>query len=321
MNREYTARMNRVVNYIDRNICRELTLDEIADEASFSKYHFHRIFSSITGEPLSKYIQRLRLERAASDIAANSDTPITEIALKYMFSGSAVFSRIFRSRFGMSPSEWRDGGYIEYSKKSKLQSSRYQQLSKESKEISIQHDYTDIRKKTWRISMKSQKTNLDYSVEVRKIGKKNLAYVRHTGPYAGNSDLFQELFTKLMKWAGPRNLFIPGETEMLTIYHDSPEITDEEKLRLSACITVPEGTETAGEIGYMTLEEGEYAVAEFKINVEEYGEAWNSLCGDWLSESGYQFDDGYCYELYLNDPEKDPEQKHHIAIHIPVKPL
>ena len=229
MNSEYAARMNRVVNYIDTNICRELTLDEIAGKADFSKYHFHRIFSSVTGEPLSKYIQRLRLERAASEIASNKDAAITDIALKYMFSGSAVFSRIFRARFGMSPSEWRDGGYIEYSKKSKLQSSRYQQLSKESKEISVRHDYTDIRNKFWRISMKSQKTNLDYSVEVKKIGKKSLAYVRNTGPYAGNTDLFQSLFTKLMKWAGPRNLFIPGKTEMLTIYHDSPEITDEEK--------------------------------------------------------------------------------------------
>ena len=67
MNREYAKRINRVLSYIDRNICSELSLDEIAEEALFSKYHFHRIFSSVMEEPLSKYIQRLRLEKAAAD--------------------------------------------------------------------------------------------------------------------------------------------------------------------------------------------------------------------------------------------------------------
>lgn len=157
MNKEYASRINRVLSYIDENICTELTLDELAEQAFFSKYHFHRIFSSIMEESLSKYIQRLRLEKAAAEIASYNDASITEIALKYMFSGSAVFSRIFKNRFGMSPSAWRDGGSIEYSKNSKLQSSRYQQHSKESKELSIEHDYTDIRTKKWRISMKSEK--------------------------------------------------------------------------------------------------------------------------------------------------------------------
>ena len=321
MKKEYKARINRAFNYIDKNICSDLTLEEIADQANFSKYHFHRIFSSATGEPLSRYIQRIRTEKAAGEIALNRDTPITEIAYKYMFSSSAVFSRVFRTRFGMSPSEWRDGGYIEYSKNSKLQSNRYQQLSKECKDLTVNPDYSDTRLKKWSVSMKSEKTNLEYSVIVRQMEKKHLAYVRHTGPYAGDSELFDSLFTKLFKWASARNLLNFGETETLTIYHDSPDITDEDKLRISACITVPEGTETEGEIGYMALEKGEYAVAEFKIDVSQYGDAWNTVCGDWLPESGYQCSDGPCYELYLNDPREDPEGRHHIAIHIPVKPL
>ena len=321
MNKEYSSRINRALNHIEKNLSREITLEEIAEKALFSKYHFHRIFSSIMGESLFRYIQRLRIEKAAAEIAADKDTPITDIAMKYMFSSSAVFSRAFKTRFDMSPSEWRDGGSREYSKNSKLQSSRYQQLSKECKELSLKADYTDIRSKKWRVSMKSEKTNLDYYVEVKEIDEKHLAYVRHIGPYAGNSELFKMLFTKLMKWAGPRNLFIPGKTEFLTIYHDSPEITEEEKLRISTCITVPEGTDTDGEIGHMDIKKGLYAIAEFRIDVSEYGDAWNTFCGDWLPESGYQCADGPCYELYLNEADKDPEGKHHIAIHMPVKPL
>lgn len=108
---------------------------------------------------------------------------------------------------------------------------------------------------------------------------------------------------------------------MLTIYHDSPEITEEEKLRISVCMTVPEGTETEGDIGSMKLPAGRYAVAEFNIDMEQYGDAWNTLFAGWLPESGYQCADGPCYELYLNDPGEDPEGKHRIAIHLPVQPL
>ena len=81
MNSEYARLINRVLSYIDRNICTELTLEEIAEQTLFSKYHFLRIFSSVIGEPLSKYIQRLRLEKAASEIESDKDIPITEIAL------------------------------------------------------------------------------------------------------------------------------------------------------------------------------------------------------------------------------------------------
>ncbi len=319
--KEYLVRLNRVTDYIDANLTEDLDLEKIASVASFSKYHFHRIFSSITGEPLGQYIQRLRLEKAAGEVGSRKDVPITEIAMNYNFSSSAVFSRSFRERFGMSPSEWRRGGWKEHSKGCKLQSSRYQQISNSNKAVNVSIDYYGYTNNQWRIEMKSGKTKLDYTVEVREMGVKHLAYVRHKGPYAGDGELFERLYSKLMKWAVPRDLFIPGKSGMLTIYHDSPDITEEENLRISACLTVPENTETSGEIGYMDIPAGKYAVAVFRIGMDNYGNAWNSVFGDWLPESGYECTDGFCYELYLNDPEKDPEKKHEIAIHIPVKPV
>jgi AraC family transcriptional regulator len=44
---EYIARINRVMDYIDRNLNQELTLEELAGVANFSKFHFHRIFSAM----------------------------------------------------------------------------------------------------------------------------------------------------------------------------------------------------------------------------------------------------------------------------------
>jgi AraC family transcriptional regulator len=44
---EYISRINRVVDYIEKNISKNLSLEELAREAYFSKYHFHRIFNIV----------------------------------------------------------------------------------------------------------------------------------------------------------------------------------------------------------------------------------------------------------------------------------
>ncbi len=52
----------------------------------------------------------------------------------------------------------------------------------------------------------------------------------------------------------------------------------------------------------------------FQSTTTQYGEAWNRLFIDWRPESGYQHDDRRCYELYLNDPRKHPQDKHNLKI-------
>jgi len=158
-------------------------------------------------------------------------------------------------------------------------------------------------------------------VEVKDLPEMHVAYVRHVGPYQGDSELFEKLFGRLMQWAAPRGLVRPPESKFLCIYHDDPKITDEAKLRTSVCVTVPEDTTVDGEIGKMTIHGGQYAVAGFEISSDQYGQAWEAVYGGWLPKSGYQPEDHPCFELYLNDPEQHPENKHIVEICVPVKPL
>ena len=163
--------------------------------------------------------------------------------------------------------------------------------------------------------------NLRTEIEVKELPACEVAYVRHVGPYKGNDKLFEELFGKLMRWAGPRNLIQFPNTRMMTLYHDDPEITAEEKLRISVCMSVPKDTETDGDIGRMSVAGGQYAVGSFELDPHEYEDAWNLMMGGWLPESGYQPDDWLCYENYLGTPDQHPEGKHVVEICIPVKPL
>jgi AraC family transcriptional regulator len=158
-------------------------------------------------------------------------------------------------------------------------------------------------------------------VTVELLPKITVAYVRHIGPYKGNSDLFGQLFGKLMKWAGPRGLLDQKDLSCLSVYHDDPEVTDESRLRVSACITVPPETGVSGEVGKMEIDAGSYAVARFELAENEFQDAWDFVYGEWLPKSGYQPDDRPCFERCCNDPATHPQKKHIIDICVPVKPM
>ena len=162
----------------------------------------------------------------------------------------------------------------------------------------------------------------EIQVEVKDLEPKHVAYIRHIGPYAGDSALFEKLFTKLGQWAGPRGVIQNPQTEWLSVYHDDPNLTDESKLRMEVCVTIPEGMEVEGEIGKMTLPGGLTAVAHFELSdASDFGQAWEAVFGVWLPDSGYVPDDRPSFEVYLNNPREHPEGKSIVDICVPVKPL
>jgi len=317
---EYTARVNRAIDYIEGNISADLSLKELADVAHFFAFHFHRIFRGMVGETLNDFIQRIRVEKAAAKLMLNPKKSITEIAFECGFSSSSAFARSFRETYSMSASDWRSRGHLKYGKNSKVKSKDKQSVSNIGKDFDVSLYYNqDIKNQLWRIKMKNKE--IQTNVEVKDIPELHIAYIRHIGPYKGDQELFGRLFNKLMAWAGPRGLLRFPETKVMAIYHDNPDITDESRLRTDACITVPEDTQVEGEIGKAKIPAGKYAVAHFEITPDQYQDAWNAVYGGWLPDSGYQPEDGPCYELYLNDPKQHPEGKHVVDICVPVKPL
>lgn len=315
--REYTARILKVTDYIEDRLGEALTLDELAGVAGFSKYHFHRIFQAYAGETLFGYIQRLRLEKAAYLLVSDRHASITGIALATGFTGSSSFARGFKQHFGVSPSEWRrtrcEGGSnfgIMDRKTGQRESNRAQ--SSEASRIYIEYAGPIQR---WRYEMET----MNRVVEVKEIPGWTVAYVRYTGPYAGDGELFAGLYDKLFKWAGARGLVRFPETQNLVVYHDNPDITEKDKLRISVCLTVPEDTETDGEIGKMKVAGGKYAFARFTLGASEFTEAWGWVYGEWLPSSGYVPDDRPCFELYYGEP--DAQGRFTLDICVPVKPM
>ena len=317
---DYVARINRVLDYIDKNLSKNISLRDLADEANFSPYHFHRIFHAFVGETLAQFILRLRLEKAADRLIREPHTSVTTIALECGFSSSASFARAYKDFFGINASEWRAGIFPLNSKNSKTKRNLREIVRKDRKDFTVSSMYlnTENQQLTWRIGMKTSKLTAD--VKVKQVPEMTVAYVRNIGQYKGNSALFEKLIGKLCRWAGPRRL-LGKDTKTMAIYHDNPDLTPEDKLRLSIAIEIPEDTRVSGEVGKMTIPAGQYAMARFELGENEYQEAWNLLYAGWLPESGYQPADGPCYELYLNDPKDHPQNKCIVDICISVKPL
>ncbi len=303
----YKARINKVLDYIERNYDKQFTLGELAEVANFSRFHFHRIFQALMKETPFQFITRMRLEKAAYLMAAGHRESITAIAQMVGFTDIAVFSRNFSKHFGLSASRYRR----EKCKLSNL--SQEDSNLQQSTGSASMYFCPDSQTLQWRTNMK-----LNKSVEVRELPKMTLAYIRHIGPYKGNEKLFESLWNRLFSWAGPRGLIGgPGFTA-LVVYHDDPNVTTEDKLRMSVSLTVPPDTKVDGEVGKMELEAARYVIARFEVGADEFQQAWEWVYGEWFPASGYQPDDKPCFEMY---PEEPRDGKFIVDICVPVKTL
>ena len=103
----YNARMQRVLDHVDRHLDEDLDLATLSGVAAFSKHHFHRQFTATFGLPLHRYVQLARMKRASHRLAFRGDDSVTEIAMDTGYEAPDAFARAFRQRFGQSPSEFR----------------------------------------------------------------------------------------------------------------------------------------------------------------------------------------------------------------------
>ncbi|WP_238885128.1 helix-turn-helix transcriptional regulator [Clostridium sp. YIM B02551] len=95
------------IEYIEKNLMEKIELKELADKAFLSKYHYHRIFHAIVGEPVAEYVRKRRLEEAAYELIS-SDNKIIDIALKYQFGSQETFTKAFKKIYGVPPRVFRE---------------------------------------------------------------------------------------------------------------------------------------------------------------------------------------------------------------------
>lgn len=99
-------RIARVIRFLEKHYAEPLDLGQLAEKGGMSISHLVRSFRQFTGVPPVQYLLDVRI-RNASQLLASSDWNITEIALRCGFSDGNYFTRQFRRRVKLNPTEYR----------------------------------------------------------------------------------------------------------------------------------------------------------------------------------------------------------------------
>jgi len=105
----HATALRKAENFIMENFTRKISLKEISDVAGLSPPYFSTIFKEEMGENLSKYLNRLRVEKA-SRYLLETDMSLAEIAACCCFEDQSWFSKIFKAFTGISPGKYRNQG-------------------------------------------------------------------------------------------------------------------------------------------------------------------------------------------------------------------
>jgi len=99
--------IGRALNLLHAQPTRDWTLDELAKEVGLSRSSFAERFTVVVGTPPMQYLQKWRLQMAASRLS-DGVSNIAKIAAEVGYESEAAFSRAFKKTVGLPPAEWRN---------------------------------------------------------------------------------------------------------------------------------------------------------------------------------------------------------------------
>jgi len=102
----YEAVIKQSIDYIEEHLNESLTMDDIAQQAGFSKFHFHRIFYTKVGMSITEYIRMRRLAKASTALLFTNER-ILDIAFYYQFQSQEAFTRAFKKTYQLPPGQYR----------------------------------------------------------------------------------------------------------------------------------------------------------------------------------------------------------------------
>jgi AraC-like DNA-binding protein len=106
---EHLDQIQRAIDFIENNLGNDISVDDIAREAAFSRWHFQIVFSSAIGETVKEYIRKRRLSNSLN-LLKLTDQRLIDISLEAGFESQEAYTRAFKNQFGITPGEYRKNG-------------------------------------------------------------------------------------------------------------------------------------------------------------------------------------------------------------------
>jgi len=292
---DYLERVNMAIDHVVSHLDGSLRLEDVAQAAAFSPFHFHRIFRAIMGETLHHFVKRLRVERALKFMTHTPERSLTDIALACGFASSSDFSRAFKQRYGMPPSlfdvnTWRAQGR-----------GQLEQIV----ELSPEHQHLQ--------RLPAGENPDGFDVVLRELPPRTVAYIRVLQPY--RPDVVHDAVNRLMSWATARG---QADGQWLGYMWDDPEVTALEDCRYDTAVEVDDVL-PEGEIGRYEFPAMTVAQVSMRGDVELELRILQWLFGTWLPASGFQPDDQPCFESFVGRPFAHGTESFELDVQLPVR--
>ena len=270
---EWIERLNASLNYIEEHLSEVIEIDDLAQIACCSSYHYQRMFTYIAGIPLSEYLRRRRMSIAAVELQ-QSEIKIIDLALKYGYNSPTAFNRAFQSVHGIAPSAVRKAGCV----------------VKTFPPISFRITVKGVEEMNYRIEKKEAFRIVGLSAPMKNNTEENFSVVPQLWGKAA-----QEGF--IPKLASMMNTSIMGILGVSACFDN-----EQWKYFISVATSLP---------AEAPLEE--YTVPAYTWAIfsgegacpQAIQESERRIVTEWLPTSGYEYDNGPDIEVYLEpDPSK-----------------
>jgi len=277
----YAKRFGSVFEYIDAHLEEELSVECLSRVANFSRFHFHRQFSAFTGISVFKYVQLMRLQRAARRLVQHPDERIMDIALDARFESPEAFARAFKRAFGRTPSDFR--------------------LHPGPQALFTLPHFA-----------RSHAMN----VNIVNFPETRIAALEHLGPPARVDQTVQAF----IGWRKKTGLSPVQTSRTFGIPYNNPDTTPPEQFRFDVCGEVASPVpENAQGVRNKVIPAGRCAVVRHAGSTDRIGESIYPFYRDWLPGSGEELRDFPLFFHYLSVFPETPEDTWQTDIYVPLK--
>ncbi|VVQ38062.1 HTH-type transcriptional activator RhaS [Pseudomonas fluorescens] len=283
-NAAYTKRFNAVLAYIDANLEGDLSVKTLSQVANFSAFHFHRQFTAFVGVPVSRYVQLMRLRRAAHCLSSPADYSVLEAAFGAGFESPEAFSRAFRRAFGMTPSAFR-------------------------------------KQPNWQVwgsvfTIPHFSRSIIMQVRIVEFHEVRVAALEHCGA----PGLINESVRKFSEWRMQSGQSPVKSSRSFGIPFGNPDTTPPEAFRFAICGEIHEAV-AANEFGVTerVILGGRCVVVRHVGSTDHIGETIYPIYRDWLPTSGEELRDQPLFFDYLSVYPETPQDQWQTDIYVPLQ--
>lgn len=284
INAAYTKRFDVVLAYIDANLEDDLSVKILSQVANFSVYHFHRQFTAFVGVPVSRYVQLMRLRRAAHCLSSLAQYSVLDAALDAGFESPEAFSRAFRRAFGTTPSAFR-------------------------------------KQPNWQVwnavfTIPHFSRSIIMQIRLVEFHEVRVAALEHRGA----PGLVNESVRKFIEWRLQSGQSPVASSRSFGIPFGNPDTATAEEFRFAICGETHEPV-AANEFGVTerVIAGGRCVVVRHVGSTDHIGESIYPIYRDWLPTSGEELRDEPLFFDYLSIYPETPQDQWQTDIYVPLQ--